>query len=332
MMSFDKTRVRILIVDDEESIRTVIGLALKEDGWTVDMVSNGKLGLEALTQKPYHIVMSDIQMPEMTGIEFLEAAKQKFPNTEFLVMTSNASLETAMQAIKLGAYDYLTKPFEDVSVISKKMGQVSEKILLRQQNNELLKRLKKASQDLKSLFDFGSQLNGLLDEKSLHEAVKTWIPKIFQDSTVSSFWFQNKSEKWELVQQSSEKISFEAGRTFESVEAIRTELSSLRSVRELSLKYENETSRLFIFEGLSPELADLFSQELQVCFEKVMRHQDVVSLASRDGLTRLYNHRFFQDRLRGEMSLVKRQSSDLSVILVDVDHFKKFNDTYGHPA
>lgn len=169
MIPFEKSRVRVLVVDDEDSIRNMLGITLKEDGWTVELAENGKLGLEALQRASFHIVISDIQMPEMTGIQLLEAAKAKSPNTEFIIMTSNATLETAMQAIKLGAYDYLTKPFENLSVVSKKMAQVAEKILLRQQNNELLKRLRKASQDLKLLFEITSQLNGVLDEKALRE-------------------------------------------------------------------------------------------------------------------------------------------------------------------
>src|SRR5262249_35219296 len=156
------------------------GMTLKEDGWSVELAANGKLGLEALSKAAFHIVISDIQMPEMSGIQLLEACKQKHPMTEFIVMTSNATLETAMQAIKLGAYDYVTKPFEDLSVVPKKMGQVAEKILLRQQNAILLKRLKKASQDLKLLFEFTSQLNGVLDEKAFQEVVMTWLPKLFE--------------------------------------------------------------------------------------------------------------------------------------------------------
>lgn len=332
MIEFDKSRVRILIVDDEDSIRNMLGISLKEDGWNVELAANGKLGLEALEKCPFHIVISDIQMPEMSGIDFLAATKAKYPNVEFIIMTSNASLETAMQAIKLGAYDYVTKPFENLSVVSKKMTQVSEKILLRQQNAEFTRRLRKASQDLKLLFSMTSQMNGVLDEKALREIVMQWPPKLFQDPQVAAFWFQNDDQSWKLVDEIGPKTLIKMEDSLTSLDVIRGKTSSLRSPKEILLKHEGQSDRLLVFEGLSPDLAELFSHEVRTCFEKVMRYQYMLSLANRDGLTRLYNHRYFQDRLRQEMSQVKRQNADLSLVLTDVDHFKSFNDTRGHPA
>ena len=168
-VSYDKSKVKVLIVDDESSIREMLAITLKEDGWSVDTAANGREAAERVTAEKFHIVMSDINMPEMTGIELLQFVKEKRPTTEFVIMTSHATLDTAVQAVKLGAYDYLNKPFDDLNVVTQKISSVADKILLRQQNQELMKRLKIASQDLRRLVSSMTLLSGILDLEALEQ-------------------------------------------------------------------------------------------------------------------------------------------------------------------
>ncbi len=329
-VAFDKSKVRVLVTDDESSIRTVITTYLKEEGWNVESAENGKLGLAAATAAQFHIILSDIQMPEMTGIEFLEAIKKSQPNVEFIIMTSNATLETAMQAIKLGAYDYLTKPFDDLSVVSKKLTQVSEKIFLRQQNTELIRRLKKASFDLKRLFEFAASLMGTLEEDKLRELALAGMPKLFQDENARAAWMEGAEKAWKVLGQTKSEV-FSSVDITTDIESAISSTSGLRNPKTMTLVKNESQNIVIVYEDLIPELSALWAHEIRICFASVSQYQNMVQLAHRDGLTKLYNHRYFQDRLRQEISQVKRQQNDLSLIIIDVDNFKHYNDSHGHP-
>jgi len=209
LMSLEKAN-RILVVDDEESIRAVLTEVLIDDGFRVTQAANGLEALEVLQDVPHSLVISDIKMPGMTGIELLKKIKQTIPATEVIIITSYASLDTAIEALRYGAYDYLFKPFEDIKLISAAAIRAIDKVRLTRQNQRLLKELEQKNNQLKKA---------------------------------------NKTLKW---------------------------------------------------------------------------------LARRDGLTGLYNHRYFQEILHAELTRAVRYKQYFSVVFLDLDYFKQYNDTHGH--
>lgn len=131
---------RILVVDDEESIREFFEIMLKREGYEVLTAANGREGLETLKKHQVDLVISDIQMPEMSGLEMLTSVKELDPETLFIMITAFGSTETAVEAMKLGAYDYVQKPFkiDEVKIIIK---QALEKRSLKLENQQLKKEL-----------------------------------------------------------------------------------------------------------------------------------------------------------------------------------------------
>jgi len=103
---------RILVVDDEESIREFLEIMLKKEGYEVTTAEDGAKAKDILTKKSFDMVISDLQMPNMTGIELLRHVKESYPDLVFMMITAFGTTETAVEAMKLGAYDYLTKPFK----------------------------------------------------------------------------------------------------------------------------------------------------------------------------------------------------------------------------
>lgn len=103
---------RILVVDDEESIREFLEIMLRKEGYEVSCVEDGQKALEALKKKTVDMVISDMQMPNMTGLQLLKEVKDQFPDMLFMMITAFGTTETAVEAMKLGAYDYITKPFK----------------------------------------------------------------------------------------------------------------------------------------------------------------------------------------------------------------------------
>jgi DNA-binding NtrC family response regulator len=111
------TQARILIVDDEEVVRRSYMRILEATTSSVKAVWNWAQVAQAMQDEPADVVLLDLRMPEMDGITVLKALKQRWPESEVIVITGYPTLETAKQAVSLGAYDYLTKPIHPDQVI-----------------------------------------------------------------------------------------------------------------------------------------------------------------------------------------------------------------------
>jgi diguanylate cyclase (GGDEF)-like protein len=189
-------KVRTLVVDDEEIVRSFLIDVLTDEGYQITAVSSGEKAVTLLSQEEFDLVITDIKMPGMDGMEVLRVAKARNPNQNVIVMTGYASTETAVESMKLGAADYITKPFN-------------------------------------------------LDQ------IKIVVAKTLERSRL-----RQKAEEGELYKQ----------------------------------------------------------------------------LSRIDGLTELYNYTFFQQLLKTEVERAQRYGHHLSLLMIDIDNFKGYNDAYGHPA
>jgi two-component system response regulator PilR (NtrC family) len=129
---------KILIVDDEQSMRDFLSIMLKKEGYDVVSAENGQDAVKAVQNDIFDLVISDVKMPVMDGIGVLKAVKDLSPETVVIMITAYATTETAVEAMKLGAYDYITKPFK-VDEIKLVIEKALEKRHLRKENI-LLKR------------------------------------------------------------------------------------------------------------------------------------------------------------------------------------------------
>lgn len=114
---------RILVVDDEEIIRDSIGYVLERDGYKVSKAENGAAAYEMLSRTEFDLVITDIEMPQLRGIELLEKISVRSPQTFVIIITAYASIETAIGALRKGAFDYILKPieFDDMLLRVKKL-------------------------------------------------------------------------------------------------------------------------------------------------------------------------------------------------------------------
>lgn len=103
---------RILIVDDETIVRESLGSWFREEGYVVDVAASAREALEKLSQEAWDIFLLDIRMPGMNGLELQRKIKEAHPDSTIIIMTAYASVETAVDAMKQGAYDYIVKPFD----------------------------------------------------------------------------------------------------------------------------------------------------------------------------------------------------------------------------
>ena len=124
---------RILVAEDEEITLKHLVNTLKREGYQVLGAKNGREALEAITQDHYDVLITDIKMPEMNGIELLEKTKEINPEIEVLIITGFGSIGSAVEAMKKGAYEYITKPF-DLDELILKVKNIHERKLLRKEN------------------------------------------------------------------------------------------------------------------------------------------------------------------------------------------------------
>jgi two-component system, NtrC family, response regulator PilR len=103
---------RILVVDDEESIREFLDIMLRKEGYDVTCVEDGQKAIDILKKKTFDLVISDLQMPNVTGIELLKHCREAYSELLFMMITAFGTAESAVEAMKMGAYDYITKPFK----------------------------------------------------------------------------------------------------------------------------------------------------------------------------------------------------------------------------
>jgi DNA-binding NtrC family response regulator len=138
----DDFKIKLLIVDDEQSIRRLCMTVGESLGFACREADSGESALAVLEEVPAHMVLTDMVMPRMSGLQFLETAKKLYPRTEIAVMTGHGSIETAVQAMKLGAYDYITKPFAPLEELRLFLRRMAEKVCLVEENQFLRERTK----------------------------------------------------------------------------------------------------------------------------------------------------------------------------------------------
>jgi DNA-binding NtrC family response regulator len=132
--------IRLLIVDDEQSIRKLCCTVGEALGFACLEAESGESALALLEEQAVHMILTDMVMPRMSGLEFLERVKKHLPRTEVALMTGHGSIETAVQAMKLGAYDYITKPFSPLEELRLFLRRMAEKVRLVEENEFLRQR------------------------------------------------------------------------------------------------------------------------------------------------------------------------------------------------
>lgn len=145
-------RLSVLLVDDDEDLRAALAEFLQDEGYAVTYVGSCREALESLADASadFQMLLTDLKLPDGDGLEVVKAAKAKRSDIVAAVMTGYASLETALRAIRLGAYDYVTKPFnfDEVEILVHNM---SDKVRLMEENRRIHERLDAVTRNLEDL-------------------------------------------------------------------------------------------------------------------------------------------------------------------------------------
>jgi two-component system response regulator PilR (NtrC family) len=151
---------RVLVVDDERSMRELLSIVLRRDGYEVFIAEDGAAGLELLKRERVDILITDIRMPNMNGVDLLREAKRISPDIVSIVMTAFATTDTAVEALRLGAADYVTKSKDTAAELRVRVGRELERKRL-QQENVLLKRALKTKNQFSNIIGTSSPMVAL---------------------------------------------------------------------------------------------------------------------------------------------------------------------------
>ena len=148
---------RILVIDDEKRMCDSIKVLLSNIGYEVDIAENGRTGIDKLKSDRYDLVITDLMMPELDGFAVMKHVKENCPNTLVIVITGYASVESAVRAIRSGAYDYILKPF-DFEIIKISVERAWDKLKLEKE----LERTRKLAQVAERAISLNSEINNPL--------------------------------------------------------------------------------------------------------------------------------------------------------------------------
>ncbi len=304
----------MLIVDDEEVIRKNLKKLLSLDNYEVLTAENGQHGLDILEKikdkndMPVKVALVDIKMPGMDGIEVLKKIKKLTHQTEVIMITGHGGMESAVQSLKIGAFDYINKPIK-YNELFLSISRALERYRIQNRIEKVLK-----------LFTITSELHNTLENNKVYDLILDTIQEIIKVKSCSIFIRNEENFKLELAATAgnSRNKSNNGPIACYPLELGDEKIGEIHVDKLLSRK-----DALIEEDG---EILTLLAKQASVAITGVK----LKNLSIRDGLTGLYNHRHFWETVNHEHSRARRYSNNLCLIMIDIDNFKTINDSKGH--
>ncbi|MEJ2070904.1 MAG: diguanylate cyclase [Syntrophobacterales bacterium] len=346
---------KILLVDDDPTILGTLTRFLTSQGFAVVAAPSGREALTTLQEEEaIPLAILDLKLPDFSGLELLAYVRENSPDTEVILFTGLGALDSAIQALRLGAYDYLVKTELRLPELHNIVDRALERRRLALANRELLENLKRAQEELAATrAQELTQIRRIGETLSRPLTVQEWMDGLLD-------------LMWESLPLTLLGVRFQGQKTLELSAACR-HLPHLpaealeRFDRWLDLQLQDSPSnpagdhpspctailqqRLLAGEVLGlvaagrdepfsaeeDELFHIFALQGEAALKNLLLFEEVKSLAIRDGLTGLYNYRYLHEVLTHQLEVSRRYDWPLSLLFLDIDDFKIINDTRGHP-
>jgi len=339
---------RVLVVDDDRLNREIARDAL---GGSAEIVScaSGEAALEELRRQPADLVLSDLTMPGISGTDLLERLRREHPGTDFVLLTGNASVESAVAALRMGAADYLVKPVQP-----DELALVVERILARRRllaENERLREALRAAESCRTLLRcldpgevYAVALDLLLHALPCPRGLAVFRRTSFPHSHGVAFRGFDEPEARELrrllvVEKPLDLEAVGGGLAGEGPvhDALRSAGVTCPRTLVVPLRgRETEAGGIWLLEerrALGPddlERAALIASHAEVALQNAERYHRAKERAFIDDVTEVYNARFLLQATDREVQRAERYTKQLCVLFLDLDRFKNVNDRHGH--
>lgn len=329
---------RVLVLDDEASILEIIEGHLGEEGYDCTAMAHPGDALACLEREPFALLITDLKMPEMSGLEVIRRARAIDPDLAIIVITAVMEVTNAIQALRSGAYDYLLKPF-NLAEMSVAVENALERRRLvienRTYQSELEDRITEATRDLTIV---NNELE--LTQRYLRNLLDSTVDTIVTVDEQGIITYVNEGSL-EMLGYTADRLEGAHVRDFfmggaDEANYLRRMLETSRVVKnyETELKHVSGAAipvniSLSIARHPGKEAMSIFAIAKDITDQKCLESQ-LKEMSIKDSLTGLYNHGHFFDRLDAEVERAKRQGHPLSLVLFDLDEFKTYNDCHGH--
>jgi two-component system cell cycle response regulator len=344
---------RILIVEDDRFFREMFSHLLRSEGYEVDTATSPEEALDLLHESRYEIIVSDLVMPGMNGLDLLSHVKQHDPDIDVILVTGHADVETAISALKNGARDYLIKPINHEE-FKHAISLCLEQRRLLNENTEL--------KSLVHLFQVGQTISNCLDLDRLCALTVDSLAKevgsgkvlgLFPDSEnrltlseVRGFREEEGAKLVELINPDYLRYEgkacdvkrldnfFPAGHwqieplSADMKEALVLFIRSRTTVQGVVIIFNSHAAAFQ--PGINCKNINFILDQCSLAFENAIRYATAKNLLYIDELTGLFNYRYLDIALDRELRRAERYSSSVTVIFVDLDLFKNINDKHGH--
>jgi diguanylate cyclase (GGDEF)-like protein len=344
----------VLIVDDDANIRKTLADILTLNGYRSAVAASGNDGLAALQQSHANVAIIDLGLPDMPGIELLYRIRSAHPDTRTIILTGNATLETAIEATNRGAFCYLLKPY-DVEQLLANLNRA-----LDEQRAE--QRLTKQAADLQVLFNLSGSINRMIKPSQLFPGIlRTMLSMDYFAFQKKGLVFLADNDHLHLVSHlgipdhqldacqqvrfgdclcgqaaaSGEPIIYDSasGHGKESQQAchlgrhhVIIPLKASEKVVGVLVLYNKPGSSI----SGQHKLVAALGSHIGIAVNNAKIHAETMSKSLHDPLTGLANREFMQIQLKKYFELGQRCGHKFSVIMADLDRFKRYNDTHGH--
>ncbi len=308
----NKLEPTILIVDDMQSNIAVLSEFLKQS-YNLKVAKNGKRALEVVQQGGIDLVLLDVLMPEMDGYEVCQALSDN-PQTKhipIIFITGSTSVEDEKRGFHLGAVDYIAKPFHASIVLAR----VKVHIQLKQKREELFRKNEKLKEYIQ-----------LVDENVITSSTDldgniTYVSQAFCDiSGYSKEELLGKNHRIVRHPDFNEKVYEEL---WETVVAGKTWEGEIKNLKKDGGHY-----------WVQAKIYPIYEQQQRVGYTAIRQDitdkKRVEEISITDGLTRIFNRRHFNETFPKTLERGKRDDTLVCFLLMDIDHFKQYNDNYGH--
>ncbi len=351
---------KILLVDDDPTILSTLKRFLTGQGYVVAAAGTGKEALATLQQEEIPLAILDLMLPDASGLELLAHVRENSPDTEVILFTGLGALDSAIQALRLGAYDYLVKSELRLPELQSVVDRALERRRLALANRELLEDLQRAQEELaitraRELTQIRRIGETLARPLTAQELMGGLLDLIWESMPLAHLGirFQGKDQEEAITasrhlaeaptpikQRFDQWLQDELRQEREAVAGDPAGNPPLAPPCPVFLEERLKAGEV---QGLAaagrdvpftPEEAELFrifALQGEAALKNVLLFEEVKSLAIRDGLTGLYNNRHFREVLGHQVELSRRYGWPLSLLFMDIDNFKKINDTWGHP-
>lgn len=312
----DKLDITVLYTEDELAARDKIARMLKREVRDLYLAENGREGLDLFVQRRPDIVITDIRMPVMNGLDMAEKIKAIDAKTPIIVTSAHGETDFFQRSIEIGIDRYLLKPV-DAFKLQETLGEMAKAILMERAlraNTRLLEEYKRA-----------------VDESNI-------VCKTDGDGRIiylnDEFYKISGYLKYDLMGEPHDIILHQNTRESLLKDVRRTILS--KGIWKGILEHRKKNGNSYFADMTIVPLLDLDNNIMEFIYighdvtELVDLTKWLKELSSTDSLTRIYNRMAFNELLQTELNRAKRYKTGLSLIMFDIDHFKKINDTYGH--